>query len=285
MPHGRRANAPRACSGWRETPAQRLDAVGWSTAALDIRLLTARIATDLGRLGLATAQLQAAARARRSAQLEQRARAWHALALLRVQTGDRRGAYAAVSAGLAAAERQRALLGATELRVLVAAQVAELAALGVDTGHRGRGIAERVLCSAERYRAATLRIRPVLPPPDESLAELRAALRVAADEAEKARLGGAPVQALSRRQHALEDQLRQRLRHSPGGLSRRGAPAGGLSPGRSAGAAQAADRPALAGRVLIEYVESAGDLYAVIIGAGHPALRIARPGRHRSGGT
>ena len=28
--------------------AQRLDAVGWSTAALDIRLLTARIATDLG---------------------------------------------------------------------------------------------------------------------------------------------------------------------------------------------------------------------------------------------
>ena len=44
-----------------------------------------------------------------------RARAWHALALLRVQSGDRRGAYAAVSAGLAAADRQRAMLGATEI--------------------------------------------------------------------------------------------------------------------------------------------------------------------------
>jgi tetratricopeptide (TPR) repeat protein len=165
--------------------ARRLDATGWGTEALDIRLLTARIATDLGRLDLATAQLRAAARARRSAQLERRARAWHALALLRVQTGDRRGAYAAVSAGLAAAERHRAMLGATELRVLVAAQVAELAALGVALAVE-EGTAERVLWSAERYRASALRIRPVLPSPDVDLAELRTALRVAADEAEKA---------------------------------------------------------------------------------------------------
>lgn len=93
--------------------ARRLDAVGWSTAALDICLLTALIATDLGRLDLATAQLQAAARARRSAQLQRRAQAWHALALLRVQTGDRRGAYAAVSAGLAAADQPRERSGIT----------------------------------------------------------------------------------------------------------------------------------------------------------------------------
>ena len=254
--------------------AQRLDAVGWSTAALDIRLLTARIATDLGRLGLATAQLEAAARARRSAQLEQQARAWYALALLRVQTGDRRGAYAAVSAGLAAAERQRAMLGATELRILVAAQVAELAALGVALAVEA-GVAERVLCSAERHRAATLRIRPVIPPPDESLADLRAALRVAAHEAEKARLAGAPVQALSRRQHALEEQLRQRLRRSPSGPASPGGHAALLP-----AAIKAADlASALASRVLIEYVESANDLYAVIIGAGRPALRALGPVR------
>ena len=252
--------------------AQRLDAVGWSTAALDIRLLTARIATDLGRLGLATAQLEAAARARRSAQPEQRARAWYALALLRVQTGDRRGAYAAVSAGLAAAERQRAMLGATELRILVAAQVAELAALGVALAVEA-GVAERVLSSAERHRAATLRIRPVIPPPDESLADLRAALRVAAYEVEKARLSGAPVQVLSRRRHALEEQLRQRLRRSPSGSTSPGGHAALLP-----AAAKAADlASALAGRVLIEYVESAGDLYAVIIGAGRPALRALGP--------
>jgi tetratricopeptide (TPR) repeat protein len=253
--------------------AQRLDDVGWSTAALDIRLLTARIATDLGRLDLATTQLEAAARARRSSQLDRRARAWHALALLRVQTGDRRGAAAAVSAGLAAAERQRAMLGATELRVLVAAQVAELAALGVALAV-AEGTAERVLSSAERYRAATLRVRPVLPPPDEGLVDLRAALRMAAGEAEKARLGGAPVQALSRRQHALEEQLRQRLRRSPGEAA---APGSLAPPGGPAVPLTAALVGALAGRVLVEYVESAGRLYAVIIGAGSPALRALGP--------
>jgi tetratricopeptide (TPR) repeat protein len=252
--------------------ARRLDGAGWGTEALDIRLLTARIATDLGQLNLATAQLRTAARARRSAQLERRARAWHALALLRVQTGDRRGAYAAVSAGFAAAEQHRAMLGATELRVLVAAQVAELAALGVALAVE-EGAAERVLASAERHRAAALRIRPVLPPPDESLAELRTALRVAADEAEKARLGGAPVQALSRRQHALEEQLRQRLRHAPG---EQAVPGG--HPGLASDAATVARlATALAGRVLVEYVESGGDLNAVIIGAGRPALAALGP--------
>jgi hypothetical protein len=262
--------------------ARRLEATGWGTEALDIRLLIARIATDLRRLDLATAELRVAARARRAAQLERRAHAWHALALLRVQSGDRRGAYAAVSAGLAAADQHRAMLGATELRVLVAAQVAELAALGVALAIED-GDAERVLCSAERYRAAALRIRPVLPPADEGLAELRTALRLAADEAERARLSGAPVQALSRRQHALEEQLRQRLRHAPGeqvpGQEARGEQARADGhPGLASDAGGVARlATALAGRVLVEYVESGGDLYAVIIGAGRPALRALGP--------
>jgi tetratricopeptide (TPR) repeat protein len=257
--------------------ARRLEATGWGTEALDIRLLIARIATDLGRLDLATAELRAAARARRAAQLERRARAWHALALLRVQSGDRRGAYAAVSAGLAAADRHRAMLGATELRVLVAAQVAELAALGKALAVED-GDAERVLGSAERYRAAALRIRPVLPPADERLAELRTALRLAADEAENARLSGAPVQVLSRRQHALEEQLRQRLRHAPGEQAPGEQAEAGGHPGRDPDAATVARlTTALAGRVLVEYVESGDDLYAVIIGAGRPALRALGP--------
>ncbi len=169
--------------------AAELDAVSWPTAALDLRLLAARIATGLRRLEVARTELESAARARNSTQLERRARAWHALALLRVQAGDRRGAYAAVSAGLTAAERVRLLLGATELRVMVASHVAELAELGVWLAVTD-GAADRVLWSAERHRAASLRIRPVLPPADESLAALRAQLRAAAGEAERAQLAG-----------------------------------------------------------------------------------------------
>ena len=237
--------------------AARLEAAGWTTAALDIRVLAARMAIDLGLLEIAQAQLQTAALARRSAQLDQRAQAWHALALLRHQTGDRRGAYAAVSAGLNAAERHRALLGATELRVHVSGQMEELASLGVRLAIDD-GTAARVLRSAERHRAATLRMRPVLPPDDEILADLLAQLRMAAAEAEAARLAGAPIRVLHRRQQALEERLRRHLRHG------RGAPAGqpGLPP-----IPATLDELAgtLADRVLVEYVECDGIQHAVVV--------------------
>jgi tetratricopeptide (TPR) repeat protein len=245
-----------------------LDAVNWATAALDLRLLAARIATGLGHLEVARTELRAAARARSSAQLERRARAWHALALLRVQAGDRRGAQSAVSAGLTAAERVRMLLGATELRVMVASHVSELAALGVQLSVDGMA-ADRVLWSAERYRAATLRARPVLPPPDETLATLRAQLRAAADEAERARLAGTPLHALNRRQAALEDQLRQRLRHHGG---RNGdAPQEGAGhgpapvPGGSAASLVRVLSRELGEAALVEYVDCGGVLYAVVV--------------------
>jgi tetratricopeptide (TPR) repeat protein len=248
--------------------AAELDAVSWSTAALDLRLLAARIATELGHLEVARTELLAAARARRSTQLERRARAWHALALLRVQASDRRGAYAAVSAGLTAAERVRLLLGATELRVMVASHVSELAELGVRLAITD-GAADRALWSAERHRAASLRIRPVFPPADESLAALRAQLRAAADESERAQLAGRPSQALIRRQHGLEDQLRQRLRHYRG-VPEGQQPGESTVPGKSAGGLVQALADALGEAILLEYVECDGILHAVVF-PGNPA--------------
>ena len=237
--------------------AARLETAGWTTAALDIRVLAARMAMDLGRLETAQAQLQTAALARRSAQLDQRAQAWHALALLRHQTGDQRGAYAAVSAGLNAAERHRGLLGATELRVHVSGQMEELASLGVRLSIDD-GAAARVLRSAERHRAATLRMRPVLPPGDEILADLLTQLRMAAAEAEAAQLAGAPVRVLHRRQQALEERLRRHLRHG------RGTPAGQPSlPPVPVALEELAG--ALADRVLVEYVECDGIQHAVVV--------------------
>jgi hypothetical protein len=249
--------------------AAQLDGAGWASAALDTRLMAARMAVDLGRLDVAKAQLSIAARARRSPQLDLQAQAWHALALLRRQAGDRRGAYAAVSAGLDAADQRRAMLGATELRVQVAGQVEELAALGVALAIEA-GAAALVLCSAERYRAAAMRMRPLRPPADEALADLLAELKAAACQAEEALLADAPSRALDRRRSVLEQQVRRRIRHAAGAPA---VPAGSLRPVLDErGLAEA-----LAGRVLVEYLECAGDLHAVVLRQGECSLHTLGP--------
>lgn len=248
--------------------AGRLEQSGWASAALDVRLLAARIAIDLGHLDLARTELWAAARARRSVHMDQRSQAWYALALLRQQDGDRRGAAAAVSAGLDAAERHRVLLGSTELRTLVSGQVAELASLGLALALADRAAAP-VLFATERHRAATLRIRPVLPPDDERHASLLTQLRMTAAEAEQAQLAGLPVQPISRRRQGLEEQLLHHLRHAPG-------------PGRPDGpprlaAALGPLAAALGERALVTYVEHDGALYAVVLAGGRHTLRDLGP--------
>jgi hypothetical protein len=246
--------------------ASRLEAAGWAAAGLDTRLLAGRMAVDLGRLDVAQAQLSTAARARRSPHLDLQTQAWHALALLRLQAGDRSGAYAAVSAGLGAADRRRALLGATELRVHVAGQVEELTDLGVALAI-GEGAAAQVLCSTERHRAATMRMRPLRPPRDPALAGLLAQLLAAARQAEEAQLADAPSRELDARRSALEVQVRRRMRHAAG------APGGPPS--------STPDEQGLAGalgdRVLVEYLECAGDLHAVVLRAGECSLHRLGP--------
>jgi tetratricopeptide (TPR) repeat protein len=241
--------------------ASRLEAAGWAAGALDTRLMAARMAVDLGRLDVAQAQLSTAGRARTSPHLDLQAQAWHALALLRLQAGDPRGASAAVSAGLDAADQRRDLLGATELRVQVAGQVEELAGLGVALAIE-EGAAAQVLCSAERHRAATMRMRPLRPPRDPALASLLAQLQAAARQAEEALLADAPSREADVRRSALELQVRRRMRYAagvPGGL-----------PWSAPDEQRLAE--ALADRVLVEYLECAGDLHAVVLCAGECSL-------------
>jgi hypothetical protein len=88
-----------------------------------------------------------------------------------------------------------------------------------------------------------------------------------------------PLQALNRRQHALEEQLRQRLRHHHGTAARGGpseddmleaTPAVGGSASRLASTLA----QALGSCALVEYVECGGVLYAIVVrGAGRPSLR------------
>ncbi|MFD1152689.1 tetratricopeptide repeat protein, partial [Saccharothrix hoggarensis] len=154
-------------SGTRTVAA--LTTAGWVVAALDARLIVARLAMELGRSAIARRELTAATRSGRTGPAEVRARAWHALALLRLQDGDRHGADSALRAGVRVLDRFRAGLGATELRAHASGHADELTALGLRLAVES-GRAESVLRWAERRHACALRLPPARPPDDVALA-------------------------------------------------------------------------------------------------------------------
>ena len=121
-----------------------LEAVGWEVEALDARLIAGRAALELGRPRLARRQLELAAAGRDRGPVQVRTRGWHAAALVRLSQGDRRGASAAVAAGLRALEAHRMTLGATELRAHASGHGEELATLGLRLAIES-GSAARVL--------------------------------------------------------------------------------------------------------------------------------------------
>ncbi len=230
-----------------------LAGTGWAIAALDARVLAARIALDLGRSDVAGRELAAASRARHRGPVELRSRAWHAQALLCLSRGHRGQAIAALRSGMDVLEEHRAALGATELRAHLSAHGADLATLGlrlaVEDGH-----AERVLEWAERWRAGALRPRLVRPPDDAALAARTAELRNVVREREQAILAGRSDGALLRRQSELEEAVRQRARRAPGGGA------------ASATAPATADLVAvLQDQALIEMFELDGRLHAVVV--------------------
>ncbi|MEV5718101.1 CHAT domain-containing protein [Amycolatopsis mediterranei] len=232
---------------------------GWVVPALDARLIVASLALELGRPAVAEAELTIVGRAGRGGPAELRARAWHATALLRLVHGDRRGADAAVRAGVRVIGRFRAGLGASELRAHASGHASELTGLGlrlaVEAGHP-----EAVLRWAEQRHAGALRLRPARPPDDEGLAADLAALRQTALDL-AAGTGQAP--ALLRRQARLEKAVRDRARHASGALD---------SNTVSTSDTRIPSRPELAAALgpatLVEYVELDGRLTALVLGGG-----------------
>ena len=138
-----------------------------------------------------------------------RTRAWHAAALERLSRGDRRGANAAIVAGLRALEAHRMTLGATELRAHASGHGEELAMLGLRLAVES-GSAERVLAGAERLRAAGLLLRAARPPDDEELAADLVELRRVTAALDESLRAGRPDADLLRRQAALEASIRRR---------------------------------------------------------------------------
>lgn len=244
--------------------ADALTAAGWPAAALDARVLAARVALTLGRVAEAAQDLEPVARARRSGPVLQRLGAWHAEALARLAAGRRASAVRALRAGLAVLDAHRVSLGATELRAAAAVHGNALTELGLDLALRS-GRPEAVLEWAERGRAAALWQRPARPPDDDALAaelgELRALL-AAIDEAGKE---AADTQRLLRRQAELEASVRRRARHAVGAQDgEQGAPPD-----------PQALRAALGERVLVHYVPAGDELRVVVVQAARPPRLLA----------
>jgi len=181
--------------------------------------------------------------------------------LARLQNGDQAGAKRAIGAGLGLLDRYRAALGATELRVLSSADGADLAALGVRLSLRD-GKPNEVLRWCERWRAATLRLRPAAMPHDPELVADLAQLRsiggeLAADQADPQRR-----QRLLRQQQVLEDSIRSRTWRISGQSTSESAVAIGDIVS------------VLGGRALLELVEQDGELFGVV--AARDRTRLVR---------
>jgi tetratricopeptide (TPR) repeat protein len=242
--------------------ADALTVTGWKVAALEARLLAGRLALDRGwetegRRILAQVSL---ARTRGPALL--RSRAWYAEALIRLASGNPRGASKAARSGLRVLDEHRATLGATDLRAYAAGHRSELAALGlriaVTSGH-----ASRVLAWAEEGRARHLLSRPARPPDDPELATALTKLRVTVAEIEELRKAGRHNTALISRQAALERQIRDYCRRQPRASVADPAPAASVT-GLTA---------ALDGAGLVEFIQLDGVLHAVTVVDGRARLR------------
>jgi tetratricopeptide (TPR) repeat protein len=241
-----------------------LEAARWRAAAMEARLLAAKLLLDRGQVGPALNHLGRASRSRRgNAPATLRARAWYAEGLLRGTTGDRRGAASALRAGLRILDRHHAALGATDLRAHVAGHRTDLAEAGLRIA-LGEGRPRDVFAWAERGRASHLLQPPLRPPDDPVLAECFAELRATVAELHHDPDGsGAAGQArLLQRQAALERQIQHHL------WRRRGEPVAEAGPAPVRAVAEV-----LGGYALLEYVRSDGVLYGLSLVDGRVRLR------------
>jgi len=246
--------------------ARELAAIGWRAQELDARLIAARVALRHGDVATVRRELRLATAARSSGPTELRIRAWYAEALLRLATGRRAAAETALRAGFRVMERQRATLGATELRVYVAGHAEELAKLGLQLA-LDSGSPRRLLGWMERWRAGAQGLRPVRPPDDAPLAAALAELRRVTSEAEAALLDGQRADRPLARKAALEERVQRLARRVAGPL---------LHP--PTGPPDLDDLAAgLGGRVLLELVGHDGALLAVTVRDGEARMHDLGP--------
>lgn len=231
--------------------ADRLEQGGWAEAAADARIIAARVALELGRP--VDDLLHSVGEAHSKGPAALRAAAWHATALAREAKGDRRGATAAVWAGLQVVSDHADVFGAAELRARAGGLGTDLTDLGIKMARSGR----ELLAAEERRRALLRRPLAACPPADPVLAGILTELRAASAEHAAAVAGGADTVEHAERLERLEAAVRLRSRGKEGTAADPTWP-----PPADLPAELAAE---LGDRVLVELIRTGDDLQAVII--------------------
>ncbi|MCA2219242.1 CHAT domain-containing protein [Jidongwangia harbinensis] len=239
---------------------------GWPAAALEARLLAARLAFDRGQIRRALDHLELAGRARRRGPATLRARGWYAQAQLRLATGNKRGATTAVRAGLRILDEHRATLGATDLRAHASGHRVELVDLGLRIALTD-GRPGQIFAWAERGRASHLLLRPARPTDDPVLADLLAELRVTVAQIIAGGKAGSSVTRLVQRQVSLERRIRDHSR-----LQRKGIDGNPVDPVRLSELARD-----LGDAALLEFVIHDGTLHVLSVVGGRVRLHRIGP--------
>ena len=226
--------------------------------ALDALVAQARREIARHRTGAATRLLQQASAHRTRGPAIVRARSWYAEALLRQLHGDQRGTFSAARTGLNILDQFAAALEATEMRANVAGHRVDLAQLGLQLALERHSAATSTVW-AERGKASHLVQRTVGKPANPALARTLAELRAIGHQIEQARDADTPTASLDRQRIALEQRVRETTwRHRANQQPRTYRLSTVLD--------------TLDGRALIEYVQSAGQLYAITIVDGRHRL-------------
>ncbi|MBO3752955.1 CHAT domain-containing protein [Streptosporangiaceae bacterium NEAU-GS5] len=249
-----------------ERCADALVVAGWPGAAVEARMLAARLALAEGRTEHACRQLELAARSRRRGPAIVRARSWHAAAQLRLNEGDRRGAFSAIRTALRVLDEHRLSMGATDLRAHSARYRAEVAELGLELALK-EGHARKVFVCAEQGRASHLLMRPVRPPDDPYLADMLAQLRATIQQIHNYRAAGRGAASLVAQQVALEGAIRDYGRRVAVVNTDFAVPWVSIAGLTSA----------LAQTALVEYVYFSGSLHAVTVVDGRVRMRHLGP--------
>ena len=241
--------------------ADEMAAIGLSSEAQHCRLLAGRIAMRDGSLQEARRQLAAASGARRRGTALDRAKAWHAEALLRQAEGNTAGSSRAIEAGFKAIRDYRLTLGAADLRSHAAAHGLDLAVVAIEQGFAS-GSPWRVLRAVESWRAESSQVASVRPPSDPELTRLLSELRRINAEVRDAAMSGETTRGLILQEARIENQIRA--------LSRRLRGSGQFRATLPTSREDTIDR--LGDRRLISYFRHHRDIHAVSVYRGSVAM-------------